>query len=46
MCSHFWRNGLPAGEMLGHVDRMGVPDVASAHRVFTNVASNVPRGSV
>lgn len=38
----FWQNGLPAGEMLGSVDYMGVWDAASAQPALTNVFINLP----
>lgn len=33
----FLQKGLPGSGMLGHVDCMGVPDVASVHPRLTNV---------
>lgn len=38
---HFWLEGLPAGDILGYVDYMGVRGVASAHFRLTSVFSNV-----
>lgn len=39
--TYFWLNHLPAGEMLGCVDHMGVRTVGSAHPGFTSVVSDV-----
>lgn len=41
---HFCKKGLPGGEMLGHVDIMGVLAVASAHTGY--LVSKESRNSV
>lgn len=40
---HILLKFLPDGEMLGHVDEMGVRYAASAQPRFTNIVSNLPR---
>lgn len=40
---HFWWKRLPADEMLGRIDCMGVQNVARAHPAFKNVLISVTR---
>lgn len=40
---HFWQKGLPAAEMLRHLDSMGVRDVANAHPEFATHGINLRR---
>lgn len=40
---HCWQTGLPAGEVCGRLDHMGIRNVANAHPGFIRVVSNGPQ---